>query len=173
MFKLFKHRHLYLIFFYFSMCYQVKRILSWRFCWTLQKGSTYREKKLGRIHPGEETASWRDYAHVCRHGSAAGVCVSASKSSIRRFVITDKAPTRAFSWLKAATTAFTFKTLLRHYAKRALTLRSLNVKLGPRRNYHEGRAAIRHYANQTARPLWPLRRGPTISHWETVGWTPV
>ena len=37
---------------------------------------------------------------------------SASKSSIRRFVITEKAPTRAFSWLKAATTAFTFKTLL-------------------------------------------------------------
>ena len=26
---------------------------------------------------------------------------------------------------------FTFKTLLRHYAKRALTPRSLNVKLGP------------------------------------------
>ena len=41
---------------------------------------------------------------------------SAAKSSIRRFVITEKAPTRAFSWLKAATTAFTFKTLLRHYA---------------------------------------------------------
>ena len=71
---------------------------------------------------------------------------SASKSSIRRFVITEKAPTSAFSWLKAATTAFTFKTLLRHYAKRALTPRSLNMKLGPRRNYHEGRAAIRHYA---------------------------
>ena len=35
---------------------------------------------------------------------------SASQSSIRRFVITEKAPTRAFSWLKAATTAFTFKT---------------------------------------------------------------
>ena len=45
------------------------------------------------------------------------VCTSASKSSIQRFVIT----TRAFSWLKAATTAFKFKTLLRHYAKRALT----------------------------------------------------
>ena len=39
-------------------------------------------------------------------------------------------PTMAFSWLKAATTAFTFKTLLRHYSKRALTPRSLNVKLG-------------------------------------------
>ena len=56
---------------------------------------------------------------------------SASKRSIRRFVITEKTPTRAFSWLKATTTAFTFKTLLRHYAKRALTPRSLNVKLGP------------------------------------------
>ena len=31
--------------------------------------------------------------------------------------ITEKAPTWAFSWLKATTTAFTFKTLLRHYAK--------------------------------------------------------
>ena len=69
------------------------------------------------------------------------------------FTIKEKAPTRAFSWLKAATSAFTFKTLLRHYAKRMLTPRFLNVKLGPRRNYHKGRAAIRHYANQTARPL--------------------
>ena len=65
------------------------------------------------------------------------------------FTITEKAPTR----LKAPSSAFTFKTLLRHYAKRVLTPRSLNVKLGPRRNYHKGRAAIRHYANQTARPL--------------------
>ena len=32
---------------------------------------------------------------------------SASKSSTRMFVITEKAPTRAFSWLNAATTAFT------------------------------------------------------------------
>ena len=58
------------------------------------------------------------------------------------FTITEKAPTRAYSWLKAPTSAFTFKTLLRHYAKQALTPRSLNVKLGPRRNYHKGRAAI-------------------------------
>ena len=65
---------------------------------------------------------------------------SASKRSIRRFVITEKAPTRAFSWLKAAITAFTFKTLLRHYAKRTLTPQSLNVKLGPRRKGHKGRA---------------------------------
>ena len=36
-----------------------------------------------------------------------------------------------------------------------LTPRSLNVKLGPSRNYQKGRAAIRHYANQTARPFQP------------------
>ena len=60
--------------------------------------------------------------------AVAELTTSASKKSIRRLVITEKAPTRAFSWLKAATTA-------------------LNVKLGPRRNYHNGRAAIRHYAN--------------------------
>ena len=35
------------------------------------------------------------------------------------FTITEKASTRAFSWLKAS--AFTFKTLLRHYAKQVLT----------------------------------------------------
>ena len=52
----------------------------------------------------------------------------------------EKPPTRAFSWLKGATTAFTFKTLLRHYAKRALTPRSLNMKLGRRRKGHKGRA---------------------------------
>ena len=33
------------------------------------------------------------------------------------FTITEKAPTRALSWLNAPTSAFTFKTLLRHYAK--------------------------------------------------------
>ena len=49
------------------------------------------------------------------------VLTSAVKRSIG-FTITEKAPTRAFSWLKAATTAFTFKTLLRHDAEWALTL---------------------------------------------------
>ena len=39
----------------------------------------------------------------------------------------EKALTRAFSSLKAHTSAFTFKTLLRHYAKRALTPRYVEV----------------------------------------------
>ena len=49
------------------------------------------------------------------------------------FTITEKAPIRVFSWLKVPTSAFTYKTLLRHYA------------------------------NQSARPLWPLRRRPNFT----------
>ena len=64
-----------------------------------------------------------------------GVPGSAVKRSIG-FTITEKAPTRAFSWLKALLAL----SHLRHYAKWALTPRSLNVKMGPRRNYHKGRA---------------------------------
>ena len=33
------------------------------------------------------------------------------------FTITERVPTRAFSWLKAHTGTFTVKTLLRHFAK--------------------------------------------------------
>ena len=68
-----------------------------------------------------------EYPEICLVSGLARLVSSASKSSIRRFVITEEAPSRAFSWLKAATTAFTFKTLLRHYAKQALTPRSPNA----------------------------------------------
>ena len=44
------------------------------------------------------------------------VLCSAPSVSQSVFTITGKAPTRSFSWLKAPTSAFTFKTLLRHYA---------------------------------------------------------
>ena len=60
-------------------------------------------------------------------------CKGAPSDSQSVFTIPEKAPTRAFFWLKAPTSAFTFKTLLRHYA------------------------------NQTARLLWPLRRGPNFT----------
>ena len=46
-------------------------------------------------------------------------CIRAVKCSIGSttgFHNHREAPTRAFSWLKAPTSAFTFKTLLRHYA---------------------------------------------------------
>ena len=39
------------------------------------------------------------------------------------FTITEEAPTMAFSWLKVPTSAFTFKTLLRHYAEQTLNRR--------------------------------------------------
>ena len=50
-----------------------------------------------------------------RHRRHAGNGRTVICSAVKR-LIGEKAPTRAFSWLKAATTAFTFKTLLRHYA---------------------------------------------------------
>ena len=102
---------------------------------------------------------WGVPCHLSRHTHAKNVRMWPSRTGphtthhTHTFTITEKAPTRALSWLKAPTSAFTFKTLLRHYAKQVLTPRSLNVKLGPRRNYHKGRAAIRHYANQPARPF--------------------
>ena len=73
-------------------------------------------------YSGTELVMLYDYKVPCknfREVSLTPLFTSASKSSIRRFVITEKAPTRDFSWLKEATTAFTFKTLIRHYAKQA------------------------------------------------------
>ena len=47
-------------------------------------------------------------------------CDTLYESFKRSFTIAENAATRAFSWLKAPTSDFTFKTLLRHYAKRTL-----------------------------------------------------
>ena len=81
----------------------------------------------GQSHVGEEESrlglSWVQRLQV---KGWAGVPASAANRSIgftTGCTITEKAPTRAFSWLKAPTSAFTFKTLLRHYAKQALTQR--------------------------------------------------
>ena len=113
-----------------------RRVISFNFGPKLEPGSG-KDRDTGisvfrclDAGPGEVIIS-----QLLTAGMLPPLATSASKSSIRRFVITERAPTRAFSWLKAATTAFTFKTLLRHYAIRALTPWSLNVKLGPRRNY--------------------------------------
>ena len=57
---------------------------------------------------------------LCSRSPITVLC-SALSVSQSVFTITEKAPTRAFSWLKAPTSAFTFKTLLRHYAKQKLT----------------------------------------------------
>ena len=65
------------------------------------------------------------YSVACEATSSFGVEV---QTKVREdFTITEKAHTWAFSWLKAPTSTFTFKTLLRHYAKQALTPQSLNV----------------------------------------------
>ena len=51
----------------------------------------------------------------------------------RRFHNHGEAPTRAFSWLKVPSSAFTFKTSLRYYAKQTLTPRRFQPGEGPSR----------------------------------------
>ena len=63
----------------------------------------------------EDTSSNIRWARI----SAANLSIGSTTGC----TITEKAPTRAFSWLKAPTSTFTFKTLLRHYANWALTPR--------------------------------------------------
>ena len=40
---------------------------------------------------------------------------------LRFYLITEKDPTTAFSWLKVPTSALTFEALIRHYAKQVQT----------------------------------------------------
>ena len=76
-------------------------------------------------HPKTPGGVWTGAVKRGEHGGAEYRVVLCSAPSVPQpdFTITEKAPTRDFSWLKAPTSAFTFKTLLRHYAKRALTQR--------------------------------------------------
>ena len=55
--------------------------------------------------------------------SACNLKTSAGKRSIGSTTGFHNHGEGPYSWLKAPTSAFTFKTLLRHYAKRALTPR--------------------------------------------------
>ena len=56
------------------------------------------------------------------------VDISASKSSIRRFVITEKAPTRAFSWSLMIIALRTQFHVERLWGQRLLSIVFLNVK---------------------------------------------
>ena len=76
------------------------------------------------------------------------------------FTITEKAPNRAFSWLKAPGSAFTLKTLLKLSAEQDP---KQGVKLGCRCNYHKGWAPLGVYANQ------PIHCGPRgCSRWSEL-----
>ena len=67
----------------------------------------------GSRFTGHQKSKGNQYdVEVMLQVSAALTLPSLKRRSTRRFVITKKAPTRAFSWLKVPTSAFTFKTLL-------------------------------------------------------------
>ena len=78
-----------------------------------------------------------------------------------------KVRTRAFSWLKAATTAFTFKTLLRHYAKRVLTPRSQR-EIGSATQLSWGTGGYKTLC-QPNHPSLDFCVADPISRWGTVG----
>ena len=61
--------------------------------------------------------------HAAQHRPGVDPCNTGTRAANDPsvFTITEKAPTRALSRLKVPTRIFTLKTLLRHYAKWALT----------------------------------------------------
>ena len=64
----------------------------------------------------QPTKCSRSQCESCCRGRVAVESSASNEGYPKVRKITEKAPTRAFSWLKAGTTAFTFKTLLRHNA---------------------------------------------------------
>ena len=71
--------------------------------------------------------------HITLWYKLSSVQTRARNQGSQRFTITKITPTRAFFWLEAPTSAFTFKNLLRHYA------------------------------NQTTRHMWLLQWGPNFT----------
>ena len=65
----------------------------------------------GPGHQHTASSSNTTTATVSPPPASAGAVIELETKVHPKFGITEKAPTRAFSWLKAATTAFTFKTL--------------------------------------------------------------
>ena len=94
-----------------------------------------------RLCPGDPTARSNGFLNVLQ-SSNAGATPHRCKRPIGLFNNHNhvEGSYKGLTWLKAPTSAFTLKTLLRHYAKRALTPRSLHVKLGPQHKSQKGRA---------------------------------
>ena len=59
-----------------------------------------------------KNAEWRAGPEMPGASGKQNHCQVELQTKVHTKAITEKVPTTAFSWLKAATTAFTFKTLL-------------------------------------------------------------
>ena len=53
----------------------------------------------------------------CRVRPGAGWRIELQVKVREDFIFTEKIPSKAFSWLKVSTKAFTFKAVIRHFAK--------------------------------------------------------
>ena len=72
------------------------------------------QQPLGGGHPSGTLTSGYNSGHTSGHATPGGhVQVPELATILHKYftIITEKAPTMAFSWLKVLTSAFTFKTL--------------------------------------------------------------
>ena len=90
---------------------------------------------------GSSSSPHRPVVSTCPHHPARCLRVSQCFKKVHPKVRNHgEGPYQGLLLVESGYYRFHLKTLLRHYAKRALTPRSLYLKLGPRRNYHKRRA---------------------------------
>ena len=83
----------------------------------VEGGAQAPDQRVAAYHGGQQH---RSQLGAQPGHQAAGGNIRASIKVREDFTITMKVHTRAFSWLKVPSSAFTFKTLFKHYAKQAL-----------------------------------------------------
>ena len=83
--------------------------------------------------------------------------VKRSIGSTTGCTITEKAPTRAFSWLQAPTSAFTFKNLVRHYASQPDLEKALVCLLLDRKTSNFAKICFQLYCLTHSMRIAPLR----------------
>ena len=76
------------------------------------------QRSSSRLSGDEAEGRWK---WLMKKGRGGGGGLELEANFRKVFTITEKAPTRAFFWLKGPINTFTFKNLWRHYAKEVLT----------------------------------------------------
>ena len=103
---------------------------------------------------------WQISNNLCQEENVAKLF---SSPSLPRVCLSTRSPaTSSSSWSSSASTPGTGCSW-RNRWQWQVVLQKDPSEANPQHNYHEGRAAIRHYANQPAHPLWHLRCRPNFT----------
>ena len=76
--------------------------------------------KQAKVGGSDNRINYSGELHYLISSTTWELCTRAGNEPSQSFPITEKAPFRAFSWLKMLTSTFIFKTLLMHYVKQML-----------------------------------------------------